>query len=251
MTVEPIGILPAAGLGTRMRGARYPKELLPVGLMSDAEGERPMLAAEYALLAMRRAGVRRCFIVVSDAKWELLRYLGDGTALGMRLSYLVQPQATGLAAAIDAGHDWVRDSAVCMAMPDTVFQPGDAMARVTDLMARERADLVLGVFPTGTPEHQGPVRLDGTGAVVEILDKPATTDLANTWGVAAWSPRFTALLHQCVASAEPGELVLGAVFQRALATGLAVRAVSFADGGYHDIGTAAGWRALVRSAPPA
>jgi len=149
----------------------------------------------------------------------------------------------GLADALDATFAWVRDRDVCLVLPDTLVAPDDALARVKAELDASRADLVLGVFPTDHPELLGPVRIADDGRVLDVLDKPARTDVRNTWGMAAWSPRFTALLHEAV-GAEP-EVVLGAVFDRAVKTGLHVRAVAFADGRFVDVGTPAGLAAAL------
>src|SRR5437660_7533857 len=120
-----IGILPAAGLGSRLRPLRSPKELLPIAFLRDpiTGAVRPMLAAEYSLQAMRGAGVRRCVMVVSDRKPELLRYFGDGTDAGLSIAYVNQPEPLGLASAIDAAFEWSGECHVCLALPDTVFSP--------------------------------------------------------------------------------------------------------------------------------
>jgi len=243
MTAEFIGILPAAGLGTRLYPSFYPKELLTVAFAPEPGGQalRPVLAIELALRAMAAAGIARCHVVVSEAKWEVLRYLRDGRRLGLEVAYLVQAEPLGLADAIDLGHVWSRDANICMAMPDTVLQPGDAIGQVKANLAAGGADLVLGVFPSAHPEEQGPVRFDAEGRVSEVLDKPTETELRNTWGVAAWSPAFSELLHATLAAAPATERpVLGAVFDLAVREGLKVRALHFAAGSYIDIGTPEG-----------
>jgi glucose-1-phosphate thymidylyltransferase len=236
--VTPIGIIPAAGLGTRMPSSRYPKELLPI-LYQAADGgivPRPILCA--SLDQMRRAGIATCVIVIADWKLELVRVLGDGSGVGVDLAYAVRSVPRGLTDALVAALPWVRDRDVCLALPDTLIAPDDAIARVCAERAASGADLVLGVFPTDVPEELGPVRFTADGTVVEVLDKPAATDVRNTWGVAVWSPRFTALIEEAIAAgAAP---VLGAVYQRAIDLGLPVRAVWFADGGFTDLGTPAG-----------
>ena len=243
-----IVILPAAGLRTRLYPSFYPKELLTVAFAREA-GEpalRPVLAIELALRAMGEAGIARCQVVVSAAKWEVLRYLGDGRRHGIDIAYLVQAEPRGLADAVDRGHAWTRDACVCMAMPDTVLQPADAIGRVKGKLAAAGADLVLGVFPSAHPEQQGPVRLGDGGRVLEVLDKPVATDLRNTWGVAAWSPAFGALLHSALAAGGAGEPpALGAIFDLAVRRGLDVRAECFADGTYVDIGTPEGLHAAL------
>ncbi len=234
-----IGVLPAAGAATRLRPFRYPKELVPVCFTELEDGRvQPMVAAEYSLAAMRAAGVSRCLVVIADWKTEIVRYLGDGSDAGVELAYLHRAVPRGLADAIDACHSWVQDSHVCLALPDTIFQPFDALAVVCDALVDRRSDLVLGVFPTEHPEDLGPVRATDDGRVVEVLEKPEITDLRNTWGVAAWSPRFTALLRRYALTGSGLEgLSIGTIFNGAIEHGLDVRAVPFPMGSYVDLGS--------------
>ena len=240
-----IGLIPAAGLGTRL-GVPYPKELLPV-TFAETDGRlvpRPVVQA--SLDQMRRAGVDSCLVIVAEWKLEILRVLGDGADAGVPIGYVVRSTPRGLPDALDAAWPWMRDTDVCMTLPDTIVTPPDALARVAAERAATGADVVLGVFPTDRPEQLGPVRIADDGAVVEVQDKPAASDLRNTWGMAVWSPRFTALLHAAVADATP---VLGALFQRAVDEGLRVRAVRFDDGGFVDVGTPEGLAAAIGRGP--
>jgi glucose-1-phosphate thymidylyltransferase len=238
--MDAVGVIPAAGLGTRLLPLAYPKELLPITYTS-ADGQivpRPVLQA--SLDQMKRAGIHRCAIVIAEWKLELVRVFGDGSALGMSLAYVVRGTPRGLSDALDAAMPWIGEADVCLALPDTLISPDDAIARVRAEREATRADVVLGVFPTKHPEQLGPVRVVA-GAVVEVLDKPAHTDLRNTWGVAVWSPHFTALLAREVSAApDDAKPVLGALFQRALELGLSVRAVEFTDGHFVDVGTSQG-----------
>lgn len=248
-----VGLLPAAGIGSRMQPLRSPKELLPILYVESADGTglQPVAAAEFALAGMYLAGVRHCYVIVSDAKPEIARYLGNGQERDMALAYLVQPSPRGLADAIDAGHHWLRDRRCCLALPDAMFSPLDALARVCREQIESGADLVLGVFPVANPGQLGPVRIDADGRVLEVQEKPAQTDLGNSWGVAAWSPVFTRFLHACLAAdgtaAHPS---VGSVFDAAVRAGLAVRAVMFEGGEYLDAGTPHGLRRLIRRAHP-
>jgi glucose-1-phosphate thymidylyltransferase len=244
----PVGLIPAAGLGTRLLPLAYPKELLPI-TYTDEDGHlvpRPVLQA--SLDQLRRADVRECVIVIAEWKLELVRVFGDGAAVGVSIAYVVRGVARGLADALDAATPWLRERDVCLTLPDTIVSPDDALARVRAEHERSDADLVLGVFPTDHPEQLGPVRVAGDGNVTEVLDKPASTDLRNTWGMAIWSPRFSELLARAVAAApDDAKPVLGAVFQRAVDAGLRVRAVWFPDGHFIDVGTTAGLAEALRA----
>jgi len=109
---------------------RSPKELLPILYVEvqDGTGLQPIAAAEFALAGMYLAEIRQCFVIVSDAKPEIARYLGDGRERDMALAYLMQTAPLGLADAIDTAFPWVGDRYCCLALPDAVFNPPDALA---------------------------------------------------------------------------------------------------------------------------
>jgi glucose-1-phosphate thymidylyltransferase len=185
-------------------------------------------------------------VVLSPAKSEVFRYLGSGEHLGMDLGYLCQEEPLGMPHAIDLAAPFLAGQTVCMGMPDTIVAPGDCFAALLDFHDGTRADLSLGVFPAADPRALAPVVIEpGSYRVLGIVDKPAEPPAANTWGIAAWSPAFTELLHGCVADArsrpEPGrerrrELPLTDVFVAAMTAGLRVHALAFESGEYHDIG---------------
>lgn len=234
-----VGVIPAGGLGTRLAPLGYPKELLPIVYTAEDGRAVPRPVLLSSLDQMHAAGVEQCIVVIADWKLELVRVLGERQAQ-ISLAYVVRGVPRGLADAIDATHGWLADRDVCLALPDTLIEPADALAQVGALLATSGADLVLGVFPTDRPEQLGPVRVDEGGRVREVTDKPARVpdDMRNTWGIAAWTPRFGALLHAMV-TADPG-LVLGAAYQRAVEDGLDVRAVTFPSGSFIDVGTPEG-----------
>jgi glucose-1-phosphate thymidylyltransferase len=232
---RPIGIVPAAGQGLRLRPFRYPKELLPVALTPTEDGLRPVLAVEFAMAALHTAGCRQVVTVVADHKLDLIRLLGTGEALGLGLAYVHQGAPRGLSDAVCAAAQWTRGRNVALVLPDTLFTPRDAVKQVVEELPD--ADLVLGLFPTDRPTHLGPVRVAQDGSVLEVLDKPAATDLDNTWGVAAWGPAFTELLTRRQEDPAHQSEAIGLAYQAAVEAGLRVRAVRFDGGKYHDIGT--------------
>lgn len=237
-----IGILPAAGASSRLQPFRYPKELLPVRFRRLDDGSIiPSLVIEHSLAALELAAVDMCVVVVSETKPELLKYLGDGEQVGVPIAYVVQTHRLGLAHAVDLASRWSSSLACnyCLALPDTIFEPVEALRVVREELLAKKADLVLGVFPTSSPEQLGPVRIGRDGRILEVLDKPEKTTLKNTWAVAAWTPRFAQLLHEQVAHSAGG-VVLGEIFDRASRIQMHARAVYFPDGAFHDLGTRSG-----------
>lgn len=251
MKGEFVGLLPAAGRGTRLAPLRYPKELLPISYEpagDDGSGVRARAVAEYALAAVAGADAERVMLVVAPWKLDVLNYFGDGSHVGLRISYLWQEEARGLPYALDLARSWTRGEHVVFAMPDTIMRPWDALSRLRDAYLAAEADLALAVFPAAEPERLGPVLLDGT-RVIRVLDKPADPPAANTWGAAIWSDAFADLLHENLPQEGPdalsgdgrrGEPVIGHYFDLAVRRGLKVIGVYFPAGSFEDAGTRAG-----------
>jgi len=231
------GLLPAAGLATRMRPFRYPKELLPVHyqVVNEDDFVRPKLLIEHSLEALAVAGVNDLYIVVPEWKPEIMRYLEDGEQFGHHIAYLYNSKALGLADALLSGHAWLRDKNTCFAMPDTVFSPVTAFQDVIHMLENKDADLVLGVFPTDEAQHFAPVEFDADGKVLNIWEKPATPQFNNAWGIAAWNNRFWDYFESRSKTLEPG-ISITDTFNKAAKDGLKVYCVYFADGWYKDIG---------------
>lgn len=239
-----VGIIPAGGLGMRMQPFPGPKELLTVGY-SLQSGSRPVprVVSEYTLESMKAAGCHQVVVTLSKPKLDIARFFGGGNAYGLQLAYVLQETADGMASALDLAYPWVQNRTVLMGMPDTIIRPADSFVQILALHRENASDLTLGVFPTLNPSSFAPVRWDpATRRVLEIQDKPKSTTLMNTWGMAAWSPRFTELLHTFVGQGTtPGrEYLLSDAFGLALQQGLSVHAHYFEQGEYFDIGTPEG-----------
>jgi glucose-1-phosphate thymidylyltransferase len=234
-----VGVIPAAGLASRLGPLGYPKELLPITYVAGDGGHlRPMPVIEASFRQLREAGVDRALVITSDRKPELMQYLGNGGGIGLDLAFLQQARADGLASAVALALPWTRGANACLLLPDTIVRPETALNQVRALFESAKADLVLGVLPTGKPKELGPVRFDAAMRVIEVQDKPRETDLDNSWAMAAWGPAFADLLSGAV-KRNPA-IALGGVFQQAVDTGLNVRAVWFAGSAFYDVGTPKG-----------
>ncbi len=247
---ELVGVLPAAGRGSRLGAIPCSKEIMPLGFQPSAETAlawQPVTALELHLHALRLAGARRAVIVISETKADVVRYIGDGSRYGLAVAYVYQQQLRGMPFALNLAQPWVGQAQTLFAMPDTLITPPATLARLTEAHHRRGADVTLGLFPTVTPHKFGMVALAATGRIEQFVDKPTQTDLHLMWGLAVWSPRFTAFLAADLAQrqSDGGECVLSDVFAAALAADFDLQGVLLEGAHYHDIGTPEDFQAVV------
>jgi glucose-1-phosphate thymidylyltransferase len=242
--VTLVGLLPAAGAGVRLRPYRAPKELLPL-LLKGPDG-RPVTTpvCHWSLSALAEVPVDRCLVVISEEKRDLVRLLGDGSDLGLSIGYVVQKEPLGLTHVVRSAEPWLEGAEVILALPDTVFFPKDAPKRITDELRRSGADLVLAVFPTEEPERLAPVEIEASGEIRAIHDKPGDRRLLNTWGLCAWSPRFTDFCADWDRRPERTG-VLSDAMNAAKKAGLQLRAIELSGGAFCDVGTPEGLASTV------
>lgn len=238
-----VGLIPAAGKGSRLAPFPAPKELFPVGYQDYDTGgkieKRPKVISQYLVENMQRAGMSELFIIIGESKHDILRYYGDGFRYGTKIAYLYQERLTGMPGALNLAQPWLKGADVVFGMPDTIIEPRDVFQRLYAFHTSARADLTLGLFPTSNPSKAGMVDYDDDQNVIWTIDKPAESTLKHTWGCACWAPTFSELLEQFVRDRpyHGRELILGDVFNEALTRKMKVKALPFSDGQYIDIGT--------------
>lgn len=238
-----VGIIPAAGKGTRLAPFPCPKELFPVGFqdfqIGDKVEKRPKVISQYILEAMLEAGVERVLFILGEGKSDIMEFYGDGNRFGCEIGYLYQERLNGMPTAINLAKPWIGDATVVFGMPDTIIQPGNALKQLLDQHQASAAELSLGLFPTNTPQKFGMVEFDESHNVLSTIDKPTQSELTHMWGCCCWSVEFTNLIDSYLIENQdhPKEIVLGDVFDQALELGRTVKAVPI-DGSYIDIGTA-------------
>src|SRR5689334_603174 len=122
------GIIPAAGMATRIQPLGFSKELLPVGSSMDGEVERPRAVSEFLVERMLRAGTTKICFVVAPGKSDIVQYYGSSVQ-SADLCYVVQPKAGGLCDAIFRACPLIpHDEAVVVGLPDTIWFPEDGLA---------------------------------------------------------------------------------------------------------------------------
>ena len=245
MTRNVIGLIPAAGKGTRISPLPCSKELFPVGFHEVKHNGSakllPKVVSHYLIDQMQTAGVEEIVMVVSSGKMDILEYFGSGSAFDLRIMYLFDDNLRGMPRSMDLAWPWLQERTVVFGMPDTIFSPSDVYDRMLSRLEEDQADVMLGVFHTDRPQKLCVVRLDGEGKVVHMEDKPTVTDLTIAWGCGCWSPKFSAFMHQFLQenpiAADGKEIVLADIFLAAMEEGLAVHGIYFEEGEYLDVGT--------------
>lgn len=251
-----VGLIPAAGQGTRISPLPMSKELFPIGfrMVAGQAGPRPKLVCHYLLEKMQRAGANQAFFILRPGKWDIPNFLGDGADLGLHLGYLTVHVPFGVPFSLNQAYPFLRGATVVMGFPDMLFEPVHAYQVLLDRLHRSKADVVLGLFPTDQPERVGVVDFDESGLVRGIYEKSGLTHLPYMWAIAAWRPSFSDFLHGFVGDRQQAligsqipqhltalppysETPIGDVIQAALESGLRVEAQPFAEGSYLDIGT--------------
>jgi glucose-1-phosphate thymidylyltransferase len=160
------GIVLAGGSGTRLHPATLAvnKQLLPVY-------DKPMIY--YPMSVLMLAGIRDILIVSAPEYIDNYRRLfEDGSALGLDVSYAVQPKPVGLADAFRVGADFVGDDRVALVLGDNVFFG----AGMSDLLARaagRETGATIFSYQVERPNAYGVVELDGAGRAISLEEKPA------------------------------------------------------------------------------
>src|SRR5215217_5198023 len=144
-TTEIVGIIPAAGMATRIAPLPCSKELYPIGFRdaADGQGVRPKPVGQYLLEHLRRGGARRTYIVIRKGKWDIPSYFGDGADLNLAIAYLIMNLPHGVPYTVDQAYAFVRDATVLFGFPDILIEPGDAYPRLLEHLHTTQADVVL------------------------------------------------------------------------------------------------------------
>lgn len=162
------GIVLAGGSGTRL----YPltmvtsKQLLPVY-------DKPMVY--YPLSTLMLAGIRDILIISTPSDLpNFERLLGDGSNMGIQLSYKVQPRPEGLAQAFVLGEEFIGNDACAMVLGDNIFHGNGLSPLLKDAVRNAEENRRASVFGyyVDDPERFGVVEFDESGRVISVEEKP-------------------------------------------------------------------------------
>lgn len=159
------GIILAGGSGTRLwpitKGIS--KQLMPIY-------DKPMVY--YPLSTLMMAGIREVLIITTpEYNTQFQALFGDGSQLGMRVEYAVQPSPDGLAQAFIIGEDFIGDGSVALVLGDNIFHGvglGMSLKKYTDAPGA-----TIFAYHVSDPTSYGVVEFDAQFKAVSIEEKPA------------------------------------------------------------------------------
>lgn len=231
------GIIPAAGVGSRIQPLAFSKELLPVGSYISEFNERPRAVSEYLIERMVNAGVDKICFVISPGKSDIMDYFG-GHVLSSTIFYAVQQQPAGLCDALFRARPLIPpNDHVCIGLPDTIWFPENALAHLPD------AVLSLLLFPVEHPERFDAVITNEQNEVLEVRVKSPDASTKWIWGALKMPAAIFNELHDLWTARR--DEYLGTLINEYLARG--GRAYGFKIGAsYVDVGTLNGYREALR-----
>jgi dTDP-glucose pyrophosphorylase len=238
-----LGIVPAAGAGSRLQPLAFSKEMLPVGSAFDERGvERPKAVSEFLVERMIHAGADRICFVLSPEKTDIIPYFARHPA-ARRFCYVVQERPDGLCDALFRAQAVVRaDEEVLIGLPDTVWFP---LSGFSLLPTSEFAFLL---FPVDEPQRFDAV-LTQDRLVTEIQVKAEHPSTHWVWGAFRMPAPVFRTLHELWSEPERGDEYIGTLVNAYLRRGGHALGIPAGDR-YFDVGTVDGYRAAIDALRP-
>lgn len=206
------GIILAGGTGSRLRPLTNSvcKQLLPVY-------DKPMIY--YPLSTLMMAGIRDILVISSPDALPLIEVLlGNGSHLGLKISYLEQPRPEGIAQALLIGEAFIAGEPFALILGDNIFYGNELISTLRRIADNSDRNTIFGC-KVNNPENFGVVTLDRDGTPLTLEEKPAAP--SSGWvvpGLYFYTPEAVSIAHDLRPS-ERGELEITDVNRALLETG--------------------------------
>lgn len=222
------GVLLHGGHGTRLRPLTHtgPKQLIPVA-------GKPI--SQYCLEDMKEAGIREIAIILGNIWPERVEeYYGDGSKLGLNLTYMRQGEPRGLAHAVSLAQTFVGNERFVVYLGDNLLKGG--ISEQAAAFEDAKPDAMVLLSKVTNPERFGVAQFDGNGKLERLVEKPKEPPSSYALvGVYFFTPE----IFRAIGTLRPsrrGELEITEAVQALLANGRRVDH-KFVQGWWKDTGT--------------
>lgn len=157
------GLILSGGTGTRLRPITFTsaKQLVPIA-------NKPILF--YAIETVRDAGITDIGIIVGETKDEVMRTVGDGSAFGVKVTYIEQEAPLGLAHAVKIARDFIGDDGFVMFLGDNLIK--DGIASLVEEFQEEKPNCQILLAQVKNPSQFGVAELGENGKIKRLVEKP-------------------------------------------------------------------------------
>ncbi len=209
------GIVLAGGSGTRLYPATkaLSKQLIPVY-------DKPMVY--YPVSVLMLAGIREILVISTPEDMPAFcRLLGDGSELGVRFEYAVQPSPDGIAQAFLIGESFLAGDGACLVLGDNIFYGQGFTAMLREALRTAEEDRLSTIFGywIDNPQRYGVAEVDAQGKVVGIEEKPAEPKSNYAVTGLYFYPNEVVEVAKSIKPSARGELEITSVNQRFLEMG--------------------------------
>jgi glucose-1-phosphate thymidylyltransferase len=157
------GLILAGGHGTRLRPLTFTgnKHMIPIA-------NKPMIF--YGLEHLSKAGIKEIAVILGPIREGVKETIGDGSNLGLEITYIDQPDPKGLAHAVLVAEDFLKGSPFVMYLGDNLLKQG--VRPLVNSYFNHSSDCVICVTAVSDPDRYGIVELDSRGNVSRLVEKP-------------------------------------------------------------------------------